>query len=60
MKNIETKPEDISADTIYLSQISLTYLANNEINGLIPTKKTIQRKIERLNKSPFHKDHLKH
>lgn len=61
IENIKTKPKNISADTSYLNQISLTYLANNEINGLIPTRKqSKEKKTGRLNKNPFHKDHFEY
>ncbi len=33
-------------------------MANNNIDRLIPTRKQSQKRIERLNPNPFHKDHL--
>ena len=58
IENIETKPKHISADNIYLNQISLTYLDENGIDGLIPTRKQSKEKINKLNKNKFHKDHF--
>jgi hypothetical protein len=58
--NTQTKPKHISADTIYLNQISLAYLADNKINGLIPTRKQSKEKQGRLNKNPYHKDHFQY
>ena len=60
IKNINTKPKYISADTIYLNQISLSYLADEKIEGLIPTRKQSKEKIGRLNKNPYHKDHFEY
>ena len=48
----------MSADTIYLSQISLSYFVNNGIEGLIPTRKQSKEKIGQLNPNQFHKDHF--
>ena len=45
IRNIQTTPKYISADTIYLNQISLSYLADKKINGLIPTRKQSKEKI---------------
>ena len=39
IQNINTKPKYINTDTIYLKQISLSYLADVKIEGLIPTRK---------------------
>ena len=58
IRNIQTKPKYISADTIYLNEISLSYLADEEIDGLIPNRKQSKEKIGRLNKNPYHKDHF--
>ena len=58
IENIEDKPKHVSADNIYLNQISLTYLAKNEIDGLIPTRKQSKQRINKLNKNAFHKDHF--
>ena len=58
IKNMNKKPKHISADSIYLNQISLSYLANNNIDGLIPTRKQSKQRIARLNSNPFHKDHF--
>ena len=60
INNINTKPKYISADTIYLNQISLSYLADEKIEGLIPTRKQSKEKIGRLNKNPYHKDHFEY
>lgn len=48
------------ADTIYLNEESLSYLADNQINGVIPDRKQSKEKIGRLNKNPYHKDHFKY
>ena len=58
IENIKTTPKHMSADTIYLNQISLTYFEENGINGLIPTRKQSKQKINKLNKNKFHKDHF--
>lgn len=58
--NTKTKPKHISADTIYLNQISLAYLVDNKIDGLIPTRKQSKEKQGRLNKNPYHKDHFQY
>lgn len=58
IRNIQTTPKNISADTIYLNQISLYYLADKKINGLIPTKKQSKEKIGKLNENQYHKDHF--
>ena len=58
IRNIETTPKYISADTIYLNQITLSYFADNKINGLIPTRKQSKEKIGKLNPNQFHKDHF--
>lgn len=43
IKNINTKPKYISTDTIYLNQISSSYLAD-EKKRINPIKKTIKKK----------------
>ncbi|MEE3489838.1 MAG: transposase [Methanobrevibacter sp.] len=58
IRNIQIKPKYISADTIYLNEISLSYLADEKIDGLIPNRKQSKEKIGRLNKNPYHKDHF--
>ena len=58
IKNIGKTPKHISADTIYLNQISLSYFANNNIDGLIPTRKQTKEKMKKLNPKPLHKDHF--
>ena len=58
IRNIQTKPKYIRADTIYLNEISLSYLADEKIDGLIPNRKQSKEKIGRLNKNPYHKDHF--
>ena len=58
INNIGKAPKFISADTIYLNQITLSYFANNGIDGLIPTRKQSKEKIGKLNPKPFHKDHF--
>ena len=60
IQNINTKPKYISADTIYLNQISLSYLADEKIEGLIPTRKQSKEKIGKLNENPCHKDHFEY
>ena len=58
--NIQTILIYISADTIYLNQISLSYLADKKIEGLIPTRKQSKEKIGKLNKNPYHKDNFEY
>ena len=60
IQNVNTKPKYISADTIYLNQISLSYLADEKIEGLIPTRKHSKEKIGKLNENPYHKDHFEY
>ena len=60
IRNINTKPKYISADTIYLNQISLLYLADKKIDGLIPNRKQSKEKIGKLNPNPYHKDHFEY
>ena len=59
MRNINTKLKYISADTIYL-KISLFYLADKKINGLIPNRKQTKEKIGKLNPNPYHKDNFEY
>ena len=58
INNIGKKLTYMSADTIYLNQISLSYFVNNGIDGLIPTRKQSKEKIGQLNPNQFHKDHF--
>ena len=58
INNIGKVPKHMSADTIYLNQISLSYFVNKGINGLIPTRKQSKEKIGKLNPNQFHKDHF--
>ena len=51
-------PKYMSADTIYLNQISLSYFINKGIDGLIPTRKQSKEKIGKLNSNQFHKDYF--
>lgn len=44
IQNIQKIPKYISADTIYLNQITLSYLADNKIDGLIPNRKQSKEK----------------
>lgn len=60
IKNINTKPKYISADTIYLNQITLSYLADEKIEGLIPSRKQSKEKIGKLNPNPYHKDNFQY
>lgn len=60
IKNLGKIPEHMSADTIYLNPTSLSYFKNNNIDGLIPTRKQSKEKIGKLNKNPFHKDHFEY
>jgi transposase len=60
IRNINTKPKYISADTIYLNQISLSYLADKKIEGLIPNRKQSKEKIGKLNENKYHKDHFEY
>lgn len=56
--NTEILPRFVSADTIYLNEISLSYLVDKKIEGLIPTRKQSKEKIGKLNENPYHKDHF--
>ena len=58
INNIGKVPTYMSADTIYLNQISLSYFVNKGIDGLIPTRKQSKEKIRKLNPKPLHKDHF--
>ena len=58
IKHIGKVPKHMSADAIYLNQISLSYFVNNGIDGLIPSRKQSEEKIGKLNPKPFHKDHF--
>ena len=58
IRNIQTKPKYISADTKYLNQISLSYLADRKIDGLIPTRKQSKEKTGKINENPYHKDNF--
>ena len=49
-----------NTDTIYLNQISLSYLADKKIEGLIPNRKQSKEKIGKLNPNPYHKDHFQY
>ena len=60
IQNIKTTPKYISADTIYLNQISLSYLADKKIDGLIPTRKQSKEKIGKINENPYHKDNFEY
>lgn len=60
IKNLGKTPKHISADTIYLNPTSLAFFKNNNIDGLIPTRKQSKEKIGKLNKNPFHKDHFEY
>ena len=60
IQNIQTTPKYISADTIYLNQISLSYLADKKIEGLIPNRTQSKEKIGKLNPNPYHKDHFQY
>ena len=60
IQNIQKTPKYISADTIYLNQISLSYLADKKIDGLIPNRKQSKEKIGKLNDNPYHKDHFEY
>ena len=44
IKNTGKLPKYMSADTIYLNQISLSYFIDNGIDGLIPTRKQSKEK----------------
>ena len=58
INNIGKVPQTMSADTIYLNEISLSFFANNNINGLIPTRRQSKERIGRLSDNPYHKDHF--
>lgn len=60
IQNIQKIPKYISADTIYLNQINLFYLADNKIDGLIPNRKQSKEKIGKLNPNQYHKDHFEY
>ena len=44
----------MSTYTLYLNQISLSYLADKKIDELMPTRKQFKEKIGKLNKNPYH------
>ena len=48
IKNINTKPKYISADTIYLNQISLSYLADKKNRWINTKQKAKQRKNRKI------------
>ena len=48
IQNIQTTLKYISADTIYLNQINLSYIADKKIEGLIPNKKQSKEKIKKI------------
>ena len=58
INNMGKVPTHMSADTIYLNRISLSYFVNKGIDGLIPTRKQSKEKIKQLNPNQFHKDHF--
>lgn len=58
INNMGKVPKHMSADTIYLNQIILSYFVNKGIDGLIPTRKQSKEKIGKTNLKPFHKDHF--
>ncbi|WP_458405716.1 transposase [Methanobrevibacter sp.] len=58
INNIGKVPKYMSADTIYLNQISLSYFVNKGIDGLIPTRKQSKERTGELHPKPFHKDHF--
>ena len=53
IQNIQTTPKYISTDTIYLNQISLSYLADKKIEGLIPTRKQTKEKNRKIKHQPI-------
>lgn len=60
INNTNVLPRFVLADTIYLNEISLSYLADKHIDGVIPDRKQSNEKIGRLNKNPYHKDYFKY
>lgn len=56
INNIGKVPQTMSVDTIYLNEISLSFFANNNINGLIPIRKQSNERIGRLSDNLYHKD----
>ena len=59
IENLEgVKPVKVSADTIYRTIENLTYLSNNNIDFLIPTRKQGKEQINRLNKNRFSIDYF--
>lgn len=58
IKNTGKVPEYVLADTIYLNPTNLSYLLNNNINGVIPDRKQSKLKNNKLNSNPYHKDHF--
>lgn len=44
LRNINTTPKYISVDTIYLNQISLLYLVDKKMDGLISNRKQSKEK----------------
>lgn len=59
LKNLNgIKPEIVSADTIYRTIINLTYLKEEEITILTPTRKQGKESINHLNANPFSSDYF--
>lgn len=58
INNTGKVPTYMSADTIYLNQISLSHFVNKGIDRLIPTRKTIQRKNQTIKSKSIHKGHF--
>ena len=59
LKNLNgIKPEIVSADTIYRTIINLTYLKEEEITILTPTRKQEKESINHLNANPFSIDYF--
>lgn len=60
INNTNVLPRFVLADTIYLNETSLSYLADKHIDGVIPDRKQSKEKIGKLSKNPYHKDHFKY
>ena len=60
INNIGKLPKYISADTIYLNNVSTSYCVEKGVDGLIPNRKQAKEETGRLNEKPYHKDHFEY
>ena len=58
LANLQTKPQKISADTIYLTLANLQYLEELNITALIPTSKQNRKNSGNLPDNPFAIDYF--